>query len=1048
MHFFFNDISQNDSEPKSKSNVYTIPQTVSFLHHLASLILHNSDENQIELTQLTLLLPTRRACRSMRSAFLDVAGGQATLLPKIQPIGEIDEDVNLLLSGHGSDDFSSLEVPPAIQDIERRLVLSQLVLKWSDVKRQQALQATDNFGIAIPKTTAGQANLMARELCSLMDEFDTEQVDVSLLKDIVPSHFSEHWDDTLQFLKIVTEMWPYHLKERHLTAPMQRRNQLIELEIERLKAFPPKKPIIAAGITGSIPAAAELLKVIASLPRGWVVLPGLDMELDDESWEAIVPHHPEHPQYGMKKLLDRIGVVRSDVSYLPGLDMKGADQARLELISETMRPSETTQYWKNFITTSDIKSRIESALDEHALITAPTSQDEAEVVSLILRHAAETPGLKAALVTPDRLLGRRVSTRLLKWGLMVDDSAGRPLNKTVPGNFMDLIILVSSKQFGASELMSLLKHPLCRLGMEAGKIRAAARSLEIIALRQPLAGQGFAAMRKTIQRSFSDFEAGFPRYGVMKRMGERDWQRALDLLDKLEDAFEPFLKLTADNFSGPIKICAEAHVKVAEKLALNHENSHDTLWAGEAGESLSLFFTQLFDENIDGPDLSLSDYPEFYRGLMSGQAMRPQTPVHPRLFIWGPLEARLQQPDIIILGGLNEGTWPQATEADAWLSRPMRQSLGLPAPEQRTGLFAHDFSQLLGAKKIYMTRAEKVDGVPTVPSRWLLRLQTLLNGVGLRNVLETKPDEPWLSWARYRDKIEVRTPVSAPNPCPPVEKRPRQLSVTQIEDWIKNPYVIFARNILRLDPLPKLGCVPDASLRGQVIHQALHYFTQAYGMRWPKEADQKLVECATQILADYYSDTRVAAFWQPRFVRFAEWFVKTEPKRRQSIQKILTEKRGELSFDAPGGEFVLTARADRLDLTKEHSLIIYDYKTGTFPKDKDVLSLKSPQLPLEATIALQGGFGALNFNSLSSLGYIAASGGEPPGLEHIVKTDDLRELAENALLKLKDLVFQFDKPTTTYPALRRSQFDYRYDDYEHLARVKEWSQGEDGDAVE
>ncbi len=1026
------------------SSVYTIPQTTSFLDKLSEYILSTYGTNPIELTRLTLLLPTRRACRSMRESLLKISGGQAAILPRIRPIGEIDEDISLIFSG-GMDDLDIFEIPPPVTDVERRLVLTKLVLKWMDVEREAALAADDPLIAVPPRATPAQASMLAQELCGLMDEAETEQVDLSGLSDIVPENYAHHWEKTLKFLQIITMVWPLHLEERGLVPPMERRNKLLLSEVKRLQNNPPQHPIIAAGATGSIPAAAELLKVVAGLPNGSIVLPGLDMELDGESWDAITPDHPEHPQFGMKKLLERIGVERSEISYLPGAEPKGADLARVRLVTETMRPAGMTHYWQTFLKEDGLAAKLAETLDDCALITAPSAQDEAEAVSLILRKAAETPGMTAALITPDRILGRRVSVRLQKWGLAVDDSAGRPLSKTVPGVFMDLVASVMSKRFAAAELMSLLKHPLTRLGIEAGKIRAAARSLEIIALRQPLAGQGIDAMRKTIERSRSDFESGHQRHGVMRRMGERDWDRAADLLDKIETAFEPLLALADNDIEGSVKQFVEAHVKVAEALAVNHEGTSDALWAGEAGESLSLFLTDLYNDEIDGPEITAFDYPELYHSLISGQAMRPQTPVHPRLFIWGPLEARLQQPDIVILGGLNEGTWPQSIETDAWLSRPMRATLGLPAPEQRTGLFAHDFAQLLGAKKLYMTRAAKVDGVPTVPSRWLLRLQTLLNGVGLKDVLDTKADEPWLAWARSRDLIETRTPVSAPAPCPPVDKRPRQLSVTQIEDWIANPYVIFARSIMRLDKMPELGAQPDASLRGQIIHQALHMFTQDYQDEFPDDAAEKLVEYADQLLHHYSDHPSVAAFWKPRFERFAEWFEKTEPARREKVSSMLTETRGEMVLEAPAGPFTLTARADRLDLWQDNAVLIYDYKTGYIPKDGEVLKLKSPQLPLEAAIMLSGGFSGLKDVRLAGLGYISASGGDPAGVEHVVKVDDATELAREAYRKLKGLVERYDKPETKYPALRRAQFDYRYDDYEHLSRVKEWGLGDVSD---
>lgn len=1036
-----------------QANIFTIPQTAPFLDCLARALLKGDlfggaeqQHNPLNLTRITLLLPTRRACRSMREAFLRISDGQATLLPCIRPIGEGDEDASILSQAafaKGDEALASIDVPPAIGAVERQLVLTELILKWSQTLNTQNGEADHSADITqtyAPETTPSQAVLLARELIRLMDEVETEQVDFSKLTDIVPEQFSEHWSMTLEFLKIITQMWPAFLQEQNLLSPSARRNILLAQEAETLRRLPPQAPIIAAGITGSIPAAADLLKVIAHLPQGYLVLPGLDMLLDKESWE-VLSDHPEHPQHSMKKLLDHLEIERANIRLVPGIEPTAHHTHRLNFVSEVMRPAGTTDQWQGFLSKTKNNTDFQDSFKNISYIAAPSAEDEAEVVSLILRQAAETPGVTAALVTPDRILGRRVSTRLMKWGLLVDDSAGRPLTKTVPGVFMSLVANAIATGFEASALMSLLKHPLTRLGMKAGHIRAAARSLELILLRQPLTGQGFEALRNMLVHSRAAFERGELPYKHLRRLGQRDWDRTAVLLDALENAFAPWLHLYQEGERYSLKTLCEAHIAVAEALAVPAEQTSSRLWAGEAGEAMSLALAHFLQDTVPGPSLLPTEYPEFFQSLLTGEALRAQTAVHPRLFIWGPLEARLQQPDIVIVGGLNEGVWPQVAQGDPWLSRPMRSALGLPAPEQRIGLFAHDFAHVLGGAKIYLTRAAKVEGVPTVPSRWLLRLQALLNGLELDKALETSADEPWLAWARYRDRVEVRTPVEAPAPCPPVEKRPRQLSVTKIEDWIKNPYIIFARDILRLEPLPVLGVGPDAALRGQVIHQALHVFTKQYPEALPTETPERLVELAQQILADYAAHPQVAVFWKPRFERFAHWFAETEPARRDGVAKLLTERKGSFSFQAPAGPFTLTARADRLDLARDNTLIIYDYKTGYFPNDKDVTSLKAPQLPLEAAIAIYSGFEGVSKADVSALHYISASGGEPPGLEHKIACQDVGLLAENAIAKLQSLVAHFDQPETPYHAARYAQFDYRYDLYAHLARVAEWNSG-------
>ena len=450
-----------------------------------------------------------------------------------------------------------------------------------------------------------------------------------------------------------------------------------------------------------------------------------------------------------------------------------------------------------------------------SLVEAPTAHDEAEAIALILKSCIEVPGKTAALVTPDRVLARRVAARLKGFGLAIDDSAGTPASRTVPGAFFDLVLGAAETNFAPPELMALLKHPLALLGREPGQIRAAARALERGAFRDVYVGQGLDGVAKAL---VSARENGSRRSALRTE----EHAAALGLVRDLEGAFAPLAGLFASSKEHSAAALAEAHAATAERLARDTDGSSSGLWQGDAGEALSLLLSGLIGEG-DALSLFARDYPAFYRSLLAGQVVRPRGPAHPRLFIWGPLEARLQQPDVVVLGSLNEGVWPRPQEAGPWLSRPMREKLGLSPPERRIGLSAHDFAQALGAPTVYLTRALKVDGVPTVTSRWLQRLEALVEAVGLANKI--KPEQPWVAWARERDHAPGFAPVDAPQPRPPVSARPRELSVTRIERWIANPYEIFARYILKLEPLKPLGTEPDAALRGSIVHDVLHDFS-------------------------------------------------------------------------------------------------------------------------------------------------------------------------------------------------------------------------------
>lgn len=1059
-----------------RPNIYNVVPGRPFLEAVARAILAGDlpapgapKSGPLDLPAMTILLPTRRAARALQEAFLKATSGRAMLLPAIRPIAEAEEDLGLIEGfARGLGGEEALNLPPAVSKLERQLVLTELVSAWSAAMRRRAEAAGGDYAAEGTRLGAGaatpaQAAHLAHDLSKLMDAVETENVSLQDIAGLVPDDFSQHWQKTIEFLEIVTKTWPAYLAERGLLSPTHRRNRLILAEAKRLQASLPSAPVIVAGVTGSIPATAELMRAVLALPHGAIVLPALDQGLDEASWTSLGDSgkaHPEHPQFGFRGLLARLDLARADVRELPGPLLPVANQARNTLISEAMRPAGSMEQWRTFIRDAN-RSALAAGLARVSLIEAPAAEDEAEAIALILREAAETPGRTAALVSPDRLLARRVAIRLESWGIRVDDSAGRPFGKTVPGTFLDLVINAWATDFAPAELMALLKHPLTRLGLSAGDVRRAARNLEIAAFRAPYLGSGLDAVDLAVERAAHATapDSGERRHGAARRLGDRDWAHVRDLVQRLKSVFEPLLTLAADRRTHPLRAWTEAHVAAAQAVARPApealasvaagdlfafaEASDSPLWQGEAGEAAWTLFEGFADPVLPPVQLAASDYPDFYRALVAGETVRARIPVHPRLSIWGPFEARLQQPDVMILGSLNEGTWPAAADAGAWLNRPMRQKLGLPAPEEEIGRAAHDVTTFLGAETVILTRADKVDGVPRVPSRWLLRLRALLDGLGLSEALT--PQSNWLGWARARDYIRTVRPVDPPQPRPPVELRPKRASVSDIETWIANPYAIFARRVLRLDPLPLLGAEPGPAEKGQVIHLALSRFTERHPVQLPADIAGAFMQAAAEVVRDFREDPRVRAFWLPRLKRFADWFAATEPERRQGVTHLLAEVSARHILAVPGQPFELSARADRIDVTTG-GLTITDYKTGQVPSRALVFAGAAPQLPLEAALALEGAFAGLEPMPVLGLRYIRATGADPAGEELAIQPrgDDLATLAQTSLAGATRLITEFRVPDTPFRALRRPRFKYDYDDFAHLARIGEWS-AEDGD---
>ena len=1043
------------------ATITSIPSTAPFLDGLVKAILNGDLPNKggqppspQELAKLTLLLPTRRACRVCGEAFLRLSGQKAILLPKIAPLGDGNEDESLIYETVSELAPSQLlmEMNPAVSNLERHLVLTQFILTWLQKAPHHPLVQGELGQGHLQQTRPAIASLMARELAKLMDNAETEAVDLSKLEALVPEEFSDHWQQTLNFLTIITQQWPAYLKNTEQMSQAGRRNILLSKEAERLIQSNPEDPIIIAGSTGSIPAAAKLMAAVANLENGAIVLPGLDQSLDEEAFQSVIENHPEHPQFGLAKLIGDLGTDRSQVSVLPGTQPTESQTALLDFISQALRPANSTEQWRGYIDTlsqsSQKQQELAEAFDNISLNIARDPQEEAETIALILRRTANEPGRTAALVTPDRLLARRVAVRLEAWGIKVDDSGGRPLAKTMPGAFFDQIIETQTRHFEPSFLIALLKHPLTRLQFERGDVRLAARALEIIVLRRPWLSGGLDGLEQTFHQVQQELDEQKRLHPAITRLSEEEWFLAQTLLERLKEAFAPLTACFANRKDQSLKQLIETHIQTAEQLNASHEQDSSMLWQGAAGEQLAKLLAELLTTQGVMPDLKPADYPEFYKSLIAGQTVRPLTPVHPRLFIWGPFEARLQQPDVVILGGLNEGTWPSSSNASPWLSRPMGEQLGLPAPEQHIGYSAHDFASLLCASQVHITRAAKTQGVQTVPSRWLMRMEALLQGLDAQHLLAPNEGEPFAQWAALRDKVNPAPPISAPAPTPPLEARPRQLSVTRIEDWIANPYSIYARAILRLSPLDPIGTPPSASMKGQIIHQAMEEFARKYPRDLPDEPERELMAIANQLMKDLAAHPQIGAFWQPRFERFATWFAQTEPERRQGLHCTHTECDGKTLYQTSGGPFTLTARADRIDEYEDGSYHIYDYKTGIVPTVSQVEKLYKPQLPLEAAICQAGGFEDLKKGPVTALSYIEAKGGEPAGKQAEVSGSSVATTIQEAEQELLSLIEAFDLQETPYKALRRKDFkgQYQYDDYAHLARVDEWGANEGQEA--
>jgi ATP-dependent helicase/nuclease subunit B len=987
-----------------QANVFTIAAGTAFAETLArGVIARTGAGDPLALADATIFLPTRRAARTLSESFSRALGG-AALLPQIRPLGDADDD-EFAFDAAGED----MALAPSIAPVRQRLLMATLVQRWDRAKHGGAA-----------RLTFAQAASHARGLGDFLDEVETQEADLSNLDALAPDSLAAHWAEVKEFLEYMRDGWPKLLVAEGRVAPAVRRRATLGALAERLEKHPPAGPVIAAGTTGSIPATARLLGVIARMERGAVVLPGLDRELDEESWSKL---DPGHPQYGMKQLLSRIGVARDEVKdWTPGT---AANAVRETLLRETLRPAPTTDAWRDIADRGS--GEIERGLDGLSLVNTAHPGEEAAAVALVLREALETPGRTAALVTPDRNLARRVAAEMGRWNIAIDDSAGRPLANTPPGAFLALVAEAAIERFAPVPLLALLKHPLAAGGEATAEFRRKVRELDRFCLRGPRPDPGLDGIESAVATAIRD---------AREKPREKTVSALAPWFAKIKTLLAP-LAYILDANDVSIANVAAVHAAIAEALATTDtEPGAARLWRGDAGTAAANLIASLEDESADLPTIEPGSYPVLFRALAEERPVRPAYGLHPRLAILGTLEARLQSFNVLVLGGLNEGTWPRAAVADPWLSRPMRAKLGLEPPERAIGLSAHDFATLAAGPRVILTRALKSEGSPTTPSRWLQRLLQLTKGLKLDAKLTSATRYDALASAMATPETVMR--IGRPEPRPPVESRPRNLSVTEIETWLRDPYAIYAKHVLGLRPLDPLDAPIGPLERGTAIHAVLERFLVENANAMPADAEARLIAIARTVFRESGVPKAALALWWPRFQRAATWFVGIESARRANIRQSFVEIAGRRIFKGPAGDFTLRCRADRIDILTSGGGSIVDYKTGEPPTKKQVHILLAPQLPLEGAILAEGGFTEIGKLAPSELLYIRFGGGDEAGDVRDV-SDDVIALVEKAEQQLIGRIAAYDSADTSYPPRIKPFRAELSGDYDHLARVREWS---------
>ena len=1017
-------------------------------------------DDPLAMSSTTFFLPTRRAVKSFATVLSERAGGKTLLLPRLIALGDSSEtEDNLLLHFAASDPQSGIagEADPLL----RMLVLAQLIMIWKSAIQHHIITAKisdDHEAEAplsarhltalqqearpfIPATTPRDALALARALGRLIDTLSIHDKSFADLSQEIPGELAEHWQITQNFLQIAVKAWPDFCAERGLQDSAQRRHRLLTQEADRLTRTRPAAPMIVAGSTGSMPATTALIRAIATLPRGCVVLPGFDTQMDAESFAHLgAGGEPGHPQHLLVRLVNSLTSDRQTIRILG--QQTPALAGREALVREAMRPAATTHEWARVDERLPPATR-QDALADMTLIEAEDEREEALAIALALRAQMESPTKTAALMTPDRGLAERVMRELARWGLHVEDSSGLPLRRAPAGRLLLLLADWLARPEDLQRLAALIDHPLVMLGLSAEDKSLGQASLDLLALRGLVPDPTLEGLKlrldqiKTQHLSVTQLD--------LNARGKPAAHAILDVLKSVRDGFAVHRQTQSLLHQS---LCLETLV---EPLCRTADGS-GLFEQDQPRQSGLRELASLFDDLHQFTDIDLKgesdDLPGFVEGLLQGRLIPPDPNAHPRLRIWGLLEARLLPADLMILGGCDEGVWPPVAEADAFLNRPMAKALGLPSPEHRLGQTAHDFCQALGAREVILTRSNKRKGDPMVRSRFLQRLQAVIGEDAAQDL--RRRGQCWLDWARQLDKPQIALPpATRPSPVPDKSVLPPRLSITEIATLRRDPYAIFARRILKLEPLDAIDRAVTAGDLGTAVHDALALFTRQHPDALPADAYQALMDAGQTCFAPLAAMPEFAAFWWPNYQRIAEWFLEFEQNRRIEQPRIASEIAGRLTLRlAPDTSLDIHGRADRIEQYHDGSFSIYDYKTGRAPSAKEVMARLESQLTVTAALVQQGGFDTIDSRTLRLFDYIklgGKTGGEMADLSKNIKDQTLDELVAAHWHGLKRLVQahwleQRGFVSRLYPAKANS-----FGPYDHLARVKEWALGEQED---
>ncbi|MEM9839910.1 MAG: double-strand break repair protein AddB [Pseudomonadota bacterium] len=1005
------------ARPHDGPNLFSLPPGRPFFDDVARALLSDFEVKPEGLADVRIYLPSRRSVRALKESFAKLTEGRPLLLPRMTAIADISEDDVI----SASIERQAPPLPQAPNPITKRLVLARIYR-----------EAREQAGLPIPDwpTALRAAGELART-SDLLTEYGITAQDLETLgEQPAMVEGAEHWRTLTRVLALVTEAWPRWLEEHGQIDVRTRRNALLQALAESQPSAPDAPLVLAAGFLGTSPSSQVFLKHIAGLPSGAVILPALDPHLSDEAWELI---EEPHPQSSYKHLFQNVfpGISRRDVQMLPYTEEPAA-RARRELLSIALMPAEATDAWTELFGNFRARPEASTALDGLSIAVAPTSEDEADWIALALRETLTQEGKTAALVTADRILARRVAAKLSGWGINIDDSGGRPLHASYRATFLRAIARLMDEPSDAVAMATMIHHQLFALGMSSKDRRPLVRTFDQF-LRGVRPRPGWSGLLESLGDSWRPFRAD-----------EESSARVASLTGKLKNLF-------TEHDPGPGASLAQrlrGHLRLAAELARTPaDDGQERLYRFEDGEVLQAHFDAFLDRDVESQAIAAEDYATTFDALLAmAPAVRPPGGQHPRVSVYGVLEARLQTADLLVVGGLQEGVWPGDEVIDPFLSRGMRHHLGIPSPEADIGRVAHDFMDFAAAPKVLLTRAERRGPTVARPSRFMIRLESFVDALSQERSVWDRSSQ-LSAWQLQRHGNEdVPKPAPRPAPKPPLSVRPRRLSVSGISRWLRDPYAVYASSILKLRNFSPYDAVYGPAEKGMLLHA----WAEETIVRSPEDIDEiaaVMDECLPEILHSFAFPEAQHMLGSAFLTAMRESFPAFQAQAQAHGKTLGTEIDGELVLKVAGDDFVITGRADRIDRMESGAHIV-DYKSSATPT-LDEAKAFAPQLFLMAQMMAAGGFKSLPKLAPEQVSFVNLKGaadvfgaGKDKGKTYARKAALDELLSEFSVNFAAWLDTQF-RPSTPFPSQLAPHSVNDVGDYDDLARRLEWARGGD-----